>query len=188
MVTFTIDPLNIPSPLTNEQPLLDGLCEDAMYNNGTLVKLQPYDTGDDYAVVTVVHQEEQLWICFHHLKRASSKSGIWLALQNQLESASFYGIAKDGRVEMSVFDFANMTWVQQDIVPPYFTGVASAHGGGGWSAELHIDLQTASNATMTSEIKFMVATTMYDGSSFAWPFLASPGRFTSWADAKLVEI
>jgi hypothetical protein len=180
---FTIAPLSIPGPLS--APLLDGFCDEALYDNATQVQLKPYADGAQ-ATVRLARSSDQLWACFSGMPKGAEAPGALAGVRldpnnsrNALAQADDYAflVGEDGDVLMQAGDGAG-GFVTAGPAGLQAQVSASATS---WSAELRIDKTLLGGWDHLAGISLGHYSLSAANDSYTWPYSASANAPATWA-------
>ncbi|MCC7021133.1 MAG: hypothetical protein IT332_15330 [Ardenticatenales bacterium] len=195
-VAFSIAPLAVPlgAPV-GARPVLDGLCDDAVYAGGASLQLAPYADGSRGAV-RVLRSGDHLWACFHGLVRGAADVGSQVEVlvdanhsRDALAQATdfLFAAAEDGSVLSRVGDGSG------GFAPPGPRGVAAQLGASavGWSVEMRLDKARFGGWEHLAGLAFghtVAAPVGGPGGAHRWPQTAERGKPSTWATTSLGDL
>jgi hypothetical protein len=186
-VNFNVSPLTIPHAAA---PLLDGLCNDEGYANGSLLQLKPY-SDDTVANVQLLRSDDYLWLCFSALKQGAVEPGGYAGLRAdinnsrdplaQVSDIGFF-VGEDGDVFTKVGDDAG------DLIPPGPAGLQGQISMGPnstWNAELRIAKAALGDWDHLVGMAFGHHSVAQADDDYVWPYNAQWAKPNTWAATAL---
>jgi hypothetical protein len=190
---LTVSPLGVPRVLSSAIPELDGFCDDAGYEQGTLLELKPYPDGSQGAA-RVVRSDDHLWVCFSGLQRGvpptapvMNSAGLLIDANYSQEPTVQAGdlwiyVQEDGTPAV----WAGPTWGSGDSTPDGLLARVSANDNA-WSAELRLDASLLGGWNHLAGLELLHVWVPASGGSFhcSWPYGANNTHPDSWATTVL---